>query len=174
MGLIYNHALVSTCIDPSCHHCATNLSPCTTHGPYSCPFPGSPPAIESMLDKLRARLNRRLKKLAKWSDEKLDDRLPMQDRQRRVEIAYKQPITVQKTVTTMPAKSFPAHTELPSALKTAAESEKAASAQVTMSLGSENNYIESYSEQVQEVCEQRSEAKSYAAIPRRNSNEILK
>lgn len=45
--------------------------------------------IGAKLDRLRSRLNRRLKRCANWSDEKLQSRCPPPDKKRRMECSYK-------------------------------------------------------------------------------------
>jgi len=47
--------------------------------------------LEDKMDALKSRLNRRLKKCANWSDERLSNRVPTYDKKRKMEMSYKNP-----------------------------------------------------------------------------------
>ena len=99
--------------------------------------------IGARIERLQTRLNRRLKKLAKWSDEKLDDRLPVSEKQYRAESAYKQnnrtsviisvPAGPTSAAANSRSKDTPAYTQL--------------------NLGSGHNYTEQYNSQIKDAVE---------------------
>ncbi len=54
--------------------------------------------LKDKIEKLKVRLNRRLKKCANWSDERLSNRMPLPEKRRKMEASYKNPTETPKWV----------------------------------------------------------------------------
>jgi hypothetical protein len=91
--------------------------------------------LKSRIDRLQLRLNRRLKKCANWSDERVAIRMPTLEKRRKMESSYKnQNLDSQKWVTVVRAPTDEEGIGNPS--------------HVQISTGSQNSYTEDHSAQL--------------------------
>jgi len=90
--------------------------------------------LDDKMDVLKARLNRRLKKCANWSDERLSNRLPTLDKKRKMEQSYKNPDSSTPKWVSCPQR----------------REEDEAPATMMLCTGSQNSYTEEYNAQLLE------------------------
>ena len=91
--------------------------------------------LDDKIDLLKARLNRRLKKCANWSDERLSNRMPPPEKKRKMEQNYKNPMS--ETPKWVQGPGLPSEDEVDPPT-------------VSICTGSQNSYTEEFNAQLLE------------------------
>lgn len=123
--------------------------------------------IKARIEKLKQRLNRRLKKCANWSDERIGNRMPLPEKKRKMEAAFKVPYPYcdqQKWTTVLTSPNPPVEDNFNS-VNTQIQAQTQQSTHIIISAGSMNSYTDEFSSQLLEKGEVFTAYRASAHVP---------